>query len=142
MKPTLFLRIASILALVFCAGHTVGGVFSKPAPGVQTFVVQTMKANSFDAMGSLRTFWDFNLGYGLILSTVLLTHCILFWQLGTLVKVDGARLRPIFALLALEFLVQAPIAGRYFFIGPCVASVLIAACLAMAFFTVKPTVLA
>jgi|SRR5271165_1390980 len=135
MKPTLFLRIASIIALVFCAGHTIGGVFSKPAPGVQTFVVQIMKANTFDAMGSLRTFWDFNLGYGLILSTVLFTHCILFWQLGTLVKVDGARLRPIFALLGLEFLVQAPIAGRFFFLGPCIFSLVIAACLAAAFFS-------
>jgi len=142
MKPTLFLRIASVLALMFCAAHTVGGVFSKPAPGVQSFVVQTMKTNPFDVMGHMRTFWDFNLGYGLILSTVLLTHCIMFWQLSTMVKIDGERLRPIFALLALEFLAQAPIAGRYFFIGPCVASVLIAACLAMAFFTVKPTVLA
>jgi hypothetical protein len=45
MKPTLFLRIASVLALIFCVGHTIGGVFSKPAPGVQTFVVQVMKAN-------------------------------------------------------------------------------------------------
>lgn len=140
MKPTLFLRIASVLSLIFCAAHTVGGVFSKPAPGVQSFVVQTMKTNPFDVMGHMRTFWDFNLGYGLILSTVLLTHCILFWQLSTMVKIDGARLRPIFALLALEFLAQAPIAGRYFFIGPCVASVLIAACLAMAFFTAKPAV--
>ena len=140
MKPALFLRIASVLALMFCAAHTVGGVFSKPAPGVQSFVVQTMKSNPFDVMGHMRTFWDFNLGYGLILSTVLLMHCILFWQLSTLVKIDGARLRPIFALLALEFLTQAPIAGRYFFIGPCVISVLIATCLAMAFFTVKPAV--
>ena len=140
MKPALFLRIASVLALIFCAAHTVGGVFSKPAPGMQSFVVQTMKSNPFDVMGHMRKFWDFNLGYGLILSTVLLMHCILFWQLSTLVKIDGARLRPIFALLALEFLAQAPSAGRYFFIGPCIASVLIAACLAMAFFTVKPAV--
>ena len=142
MKPTLFLRIASVLALIFCALHTVGGVLSKPAPGVQTFVVQTMKANPFNVMGNMRTFWDFNLGYGLILSTVLLMHCILFWQLSTLVKIDGARLRPILALLALEFLAQAPIAGRYFFIGPCATSLLISACLAMAFFTIRPTVLA
>jgi len=135
MKPPLFLRIASILALVFCAGHTVGGVFSKPAPGVQSLVVQTMKTNPFDVMGHMRTFWDFNLGYGLLISTVLFAHCILFWQLSALVKTDGARLRPVFALLALEFLVQAPIAARYFFLGPCIFSLLIAACLAGAFFT-------
>jgi hypothetical protein len=135
MKPALFLRIASILALIFCAAHTIGGVFSKPAPGVQSLVVQTMKSNSFNAMGSIRTFWDFNIGYGLLLSIVLFIHSILFWQLGSLVKVDGARLRPLFAIFFLEFAAQAPIAGRYFFLGPAIASVLIAACLATAYLT-------
>jgi hypothetical protein len=136
MKPTLFLRIASILVLIFCAGHTTG-TFSPPAPGVQTMVVQTMKANSFNAMGSMRTFWDFLFGYGLILSIFLLAHCFLFWQLGSLAKTDAWRLRPVFVILALEFLAQAPVAAHYFFIGPLIGSLLIAACLAAAFFTAR-----
>ena len=135
MKPTLFLRIASVLTFIFCALHTVGGVFGKPAPGVQTFVVQTMKANAFNFMGSQRTWWDFNMGYGLLLSVSLLIHAILFWHLGTLVKTEGVRLRMILALLCLEFAAQAPIAGRYFFLGPCISSILIAACLLAAFVT-------
>jgi hypothetical protein len=135
MKPTLFLRIASVLTFVFCAGHTIGGVFGKPAPGVQAFVVQTMKANAFDAMGSRRTWWAFNIGYGLMVSVTLIVHAFLFWHLGTLVKTQGGRLRTILALLFVEFAVQAPIAGRYFFLGPCIGSGIIAACLAAAFFT-------
>ena len=140
MRPTLFLRVASVLALIFCALHTVGGVFSKPAPGVQTFVVQTMKSNSFNAMGSMRTFWDFNLGYGLILSVVLFIHSLVFWQLSSLVKIDGARLRPLLALLCLEFAAQSPIAGHYFFLGPAITSAVIAACLALAFFTARENI--
>jgi len=138
MKPTLFLRIASILALIFCAAHTIGGVLSKPAPGSkQALIVQFMKANSFDAMGHARTYWDFNLGYGLLISVILFIHSLLFWQLAMLVKTDGLRLRGVLALLFLEFALQAPIAARYFFMGPCIVSILIAACLAAAFFTVK-----
>jgi hypothetical protein len=137
LKPTLFLRIASVITLIFCALHTVGGVLSKPAPGLQTFVVQVMKSNSFNFMGSVRTFWDFNLGYGLLLSVVLFIHSLLFWQLGTMVKIEGTRLRPILALLFLEFAIQAPIAGRYFFVGPAISSAIIAACLAVAFFTAR-----
>ncbi len=137
MKPTLFLRIASVLTFIFCTLHTVGGVFGKPASGMQTFVVQTMKANEFNFMGSQRSFWDFNIGYGLLISITLLVHAILFWHLGTLVKTEGARLRMIFALLFAEFAAQAPVAGRYFFVGPAVSSVLIAACLAAAFFTAQ-----
>ncbi|MBV8114598.1 MAG: hypothetical protein JO300_07650 [Silvibacterium sp.] len=135
MKPTLFLRIASVLTFIFCAGHTIGGVFGKPAPGVQAFVAQTMKANAFDAMGSRRTWWDFNIGYGLMVSVTLIVHALLFWHLGTLVKTDGGRLRTILALLFVEFAVQTPIAGRYFFLGPCIISAVVAVCLLGAFFT-------
>ena len=135
MKPTLFLRIASVLTFVFCAAHTTGGVFGQPAPGAQAFVAQTMQANAFDLMGSRRTWWDFNMGYGLLVSITLIVHAFLFWHLGTLVKTEGGRLKTILALLFVEFAAQAPIAGRYFFIGPCIISALIAACLAVAFFT-------
>ena len=136
MKPTLFLRIASILVLIFCAGHTTG-TFSPPAPGVQTMVVQTMKANSFNAMGSMRTFWDFLFGYGVMFSVTLLGHCILFWMLSSLIKVDGARLRPILLLLCIEFIVTGVIAGRYFFIGPLIGSLHVALCLAIAALTAR-----
>jgi hypothetical protein len=85
----------------------------------------------------MRTYWDFNLGYGLIISIVLFVHSLLFWQLGTLVKTEGVRLRPVLALFFLEFAAQAPIAGHYFFLGPCIISVLIAVCLAVSFFTVR-----
>jgi hypothetical protein len=114
-----------------------GGVLSKPTPGVQAFVVQVMKSNSFNFMGSTRTFWDFNLGYGLINSVILFIHSVLFWQLGSMIKTDGARLRPVLALLFLEFAIQAPIAVRYFFLGPAITSSIIAACLAVAFFTAR-----
>jgi hypothetical protein len=137
LKPGLYLRIASILALIFCVAHTIGGVLSKPAPGVQTFVVKVMKSNPFNVMGHMRTYWDFNLGYGLINSVVLFIHSLVFWQLATMMRTDGLRLRPLLALFFLEFAAQTPIAGRYFFIGPAICSALIAACLAAAFFTLR-----
>lgn len=138
MKAPLFLRFASVLAIIFCAGHTVGGVLSKPPSGSkQAFLVQFMKANPFDVMGNMRTYWDLNLGYGLLISVVLFIHSLLFWQLATLVKGDGMRLRPLLALFFLEFAAQAPIAARYFFLGPAIISALIAVCLAIAFFTVR-----
>jgi hypothetical protein len=137
LKPGLYLRIASVLALIFCVAHTVGGVLSAPAPGVQSSVVKVMKANPFDVMGHMRTYWDINIGYGLLITIVLFVHSLLFWQLATMVKTIGLRLRPLLALFFLEFAAQAPIAERYFFIGPALISALIAACLAAAFFTVR-----
>src|SRR5271165_4842033 len=135
MRPTLFLRIASLLSLIFCAGHTVGGVLSPPAPGVQTDVVQVMRSGSFNAMGYTRTFWDFHVGYGILLAVTLLVQSIVFWQLSSLAKTEAARLRPMLVLFALQSLALAPIAVRYFFLGPGLISVAIAACLAAAFYT-------
>jgi hypothetical protein len=94
-----------------------------------------MKANAFDAMGSRRTWWDFNIGYGLLVSITLIVHAFLIWHLGTLVKTEGTRLRTILALLFVEFAAQTPIAWRYFFLGPCILSATIAICLLVAFFT-------
>jgi hypothetical protein len=86
-----------------------------------------MKAGSFNAMGAMRTFWDFHVGYGILITVILLVQSIFFWQLSILAKTDAPRLRPILALFALQFLANAPIAMRYFFFGPSLVSVTIAA---------------
>ena len=65
MKPTLFLRIASILTFVHCVLHTFGGVLSSPRHGAEEVaVIEAMKSHSFDVMGSMRSYWDFFFGYG------------------------------------------------------------------------------
>lgn len=138
MKPTVFLRIAAILVLVFCVMHTVGGVVARPAPGVQAAAAEAMQSHSFDAMGHQRTFWDFHVGYGISISVVLFVHAILFWQLSILAQTDAYKIRPLFIPLFLEFLVFSPIDYRYFFFGPSLSSALIAALLAAAFFTARP----
>jgi hypothetical protein len=50
MTATLFLRIAAVLSLINCAGHT-GGLFSSPRHGAEEVaVLETMKAHQFDFM--------------------------------------------------------------------------------------------
>lgn len=133
MTPTLFLRIASILALIFCAGHTVGGVLSPPAPGVQTDVVQVMKAGSFNAMGAMRTFWDFHVGYGILITVILLVQSIFL-------AAQHSRQDRCSASAAHSGAVCSPVSGKcpdcyaVFFLGPGLISVAIAACLAVAFY--------
>jgi len=66
VKPTLFLRIASILTFVHCVLHTFGGVLSSPRHGAEEVaVIEAMKSHSFDVMGSMRSYWDFFFGYAL-----------------------------------------------------------------------------
>lgn len=138
VKPTLFLRIASVLSLIHCALHTAGGVFASPKHGAEELsVLAAMKSHQFDFMGSARSYWNFFFGYDLFVALTLLVAGILFWQLSTLVKTNPTSTRRIVALFFCNFIGIAMISWRYFFIAPLVTELLIAACLAVAFVTVS-----
>jgi hypothetical protein len=113
-----------------------GGVFGKPQHGAEEIaVIETMKAHQFEFMGSMRGYWDFFFGYGLSLTVSLLIQAILFWRLGSIVKTTPAAVRPIVGLFCVNYLLLSVIAFKYFFIGPGVLELLMAACLALSFFT-------
>jgi len=140
MRTILFLRIASVLTIIHAILHTIGGVLSKPQNGAREIaVIDAMKSQSFNVMGSMRTYWDFFYAYGWLLGLALLVEGILFWQLATIAKTNAAMLRPIIALFCLNFLVTTVIAWKYFFIAPAVTEILIAVFLAAAYFTAAST---
>ena len=133
MTATLFLRIAAVLSLINCAGHT-GGLFSSRRHGAEEVaVLETMKAHHFDVMGSVRSYWGFLFGYGLSVTITLLVQAILFWQLAALAKRNPVATRPIVALFFFSCIGVAIVSWKYFFIGPAVTQLLIAACLGVAF---------
>lgn len=135
VKPTLLLRIASVFSLLHCVLHT-GGVFSSPKHDAEEIaVVESTKSHLFNVFGSMRSYWDFLFGYRLFLTIGLLVQAILFWQLATFAKTNPAWTRPILALFLFNCIGMAIVSGKYFFIGPAVAQLLIAACLALAFAT-------
>ena len=138
MKPTLFLRIASVITFIHAVLHTIGGVFGTVAPGPATAAVHAMKLNQFLLLGHTRSYWDFYLGLGLAASITLTAEAVVFWQLASLSKTDAARLRPVIATFLLAYVVLAVNSSAYFFIGPVITEILIAACLAVAFIGAKP----
>lgn len=129
------MRIAAILSLINGVGHTIG-VFSSPKHGAQEIaLLEDMKSHHFDVMGSVRSYWDFLFGYGLFITIGLLVQAILFWQLAAFAKTNPAWTRPIVALFFFNCIGVAIVSWKYFFIGPVVAQLLIAACLGVAFVT-------
>lgn len=134
MKPTMFLRIASAVALVQFAAHTFLFVSSSPRHGPEEVaVVEAMKAHRFDFMGSMRSYWDFYFGYGLEAAFICLIEAVLLWQLATIAKTGAPMVRPIVALFCLANIGHAILTWKYFFITPIVPDVVIAVCLAFAF---------
>jgi K+ transporter len=94
-----------------------------------------MKAHVFNVMGSMRSYWDFNFGYGLSVTLTLFIQSVLFWQLAIMSKTNAAWTKPIVALFFFNFFIMTFVAWRYFFIAPAVTELLIAACLAAAYLT-------
>jgi hypothetical protein len=137
MRSTLFLRIASVLTLIHAALHTIGGVFGGADPGPQQTAVAAMKANEFVVMGVTRSYWDFHMGLGLVVSVFLTVEAVVFWQLASLAKTDALRLRPILATFLVGFLGVAVVSYQYFFVAPVITEILIAVCLGLAIVAAK-----
>jgi hypothetical protein len=136
-KPSLFLRIAAVMTLIHAVLHTIGGVFGKAGPGPAAAAVLAMKMNQFPLMGHTRSFWDFYRGMGLSVTISLTAEAIVFWQLGSLAKMDARRLLPILVTFLVAYSVLAVNSYAYFFLGPVIAEILIAACLGLTIFTAK-----
>lgn len=135
MKPTLFLRIASILTIVHSVLHTVGGVLSKPEPGVGEATYAVMQSNQFQVLGVTRSYAEFYHGFGLAITLFLAAEGVVFWLLASLAKKNSTELRPILWVFTLAYAVLAVNSQTYFFIGPVIAEILIAACLLGAILT-------
>ena len=135
VSPAFLLRVASVLTLLHCIGHTIGGVLSVDAPPgtKEGAAVSTMKSNQFDVMGATRSFWDFFIGYGLTISVSELLQAVVFWQLAGLAKTDPGRIRLIIAAFLVANLGFAVLAWKYFFIPPLIGDLLITIALGLAY---------
>src|SRR5229473_1580793 len=130
MSPALLYRIASVLLVLFAAGHTLGFRRVDPRWGLDT-TIGALKATQFQVQGFTRSYWGFYTGFGLFV-TVLVFAGILAWQLGALPKDTLRSLRVVTWALALSLVAVTFLSWRYFFIAPVVFSGVIAACLLLA----------
>ena len=132
MKPSLLLRIASILTLLLAVGHTSGGL-SFWSPGGETEVLRAMRSFHFDAAGVSRTYLDFYLGFGFITSIYLFVQAVVLWQLASIAKTDQARIRPLIGSFLLASVVSAFLSWKFIFLVPVVSFTAVAVCLGLAF---------
>src|ERR1700740_3136378 len=128
MKASMFYRIASVLLLLFAAGHTFGFRQNIPEWGADA-VLGLMRSVHFDAQGFTRTYWDFFSAFGLFFSVFLLFAAVLAWLLGGLPAEILARVRRIAWALAICFVGITVLSWKYAFTTPIVFSTLISVCL-------------
>jgi hypothetical protein len=124
------LRSAAIASLLYCLGHTSGFPWTPGTGERASAVVQQMQTIRFEAEGVTRTYWDFYLGFGIIISVFLAGQALSLWCIERLGK--PARLAPLLGVFLLGALVNAYLSYRYFFALPAIFSVVIALLLGLA----------
>jgi hypothetical protein len=132
MNATLLYRVASVLLVLFAAGHTFGFLRFKPPTPEAVAVRDAMSNVHFPVGGSQFTYRGFYVGFGLFVTVYLLFSAYLAWCLG-----DLARNSPqvIGGLAWAFFVVQLAILALswiYFFVAPTVFAALVAACVGWA----------
>jgi hypothetical protein len=126
-----WMRIASILSFVFAAGHSFGGAQSWSPVG-ETEVLRAMRSFRFDAEGFSRTYWDFYVGFGLIISVYLIVQAIVLWQIAARSKTQPVLVRPIAIVFIAANLASALLSWAFLFATPAVFALLIAVSLGLA----------
>jgi hypothetical protein len=132
----LWLRISSIVSLLFAVGHTLGGRRAWSPVG-ENEVLASMRTVHFDVQGVSRSFLDFYRGFGYSLTVFLLLQAVLLWQLAAIARTQAQTVRPLVASFAIASVVGGLIAWVFLFPTPAVFSALLTACLIIAFFTLR-----
>jgi hypothetical protein len=131
MNVSLLYRIASILLVLFAAGHTVGFRQTDSDWGIDA-ILASMKATRFEIQGFKRTYEDFFVGFGLFVSAFLVFAAVVAWQLGGMSKATLASIPAITWGLAICLAAVAVLSWNYFFLIPILFSTVIAVCLVVA----------
>lgn len=132
MNTTIWLRISSIISLLFTAGHFMGGLQSW-SPVADNPVLQSMRSVRFDVMGVNRSYLDFYMGFGHSLTVSLLLQSVLLWSLGNVARTQESLVRPLIVMFVVAVALTGAIAWRYIFPVPALFSLALTATLVMAF---------
>jgi hypothetical protein len=137
MRPVILLRIASSLTLLFALAHTAGMPWT-PALGKSDIpVVEAMKTHQFEVMGVTRSYFSFYVGFGVNLSVMLLLLAVLIWMCASLVKAGIPGLKPMIAVLAGAFVINAVLTWQYILPIPAIIGIAIATFLVLALMSMQ-----
>jgi hypothetical protein len=126
MKPSILLRMGSVVSLLYFAGHMMGVPWTPSAGPETAALLETMRSYRFDVTGSSATYWDFYLGFGLIIGVHLLVQSVALWHLGTMSKKDAGAVRPLIALFGLALVANAILVWKFFFAVPVAFAIVLA----------------
>jgi len=138
LKPSICLRIASVIAFLFATGHTMGAPWTPEMGESETALVESMKSLHFAVMRTDRSYWDFYFGFGVSITVYQLALAVILWQTASLAKSEAARARPIMLTMLAAYLGIGVLGWMYFFAAPLIMAVAICVCIVLALVPVGP----
>lgn len=124
-------RLASYLLVLFCVGHTAGGMLGQKSFGpASDAVFAAMKSVHFDFNGADSTWYGFWFGFGITISAYIVFSAVVAWQLDRVPPEHWAHVSAIAWALAAMQLTSALLSFKYFFLGPALLGLVITALLA------------
>jgi hypothetical protein len=112
-------RLATYLLVLFCAGHTGGGMLAQKSlgPGADA-VFDAMKSVHFVFNGADCTWYGFWFGFGIMVSASIVFSAVVAWQLDKVPRERWDDVSTIAWALAATQLAGALLSFKYFFLGP------------------------
>jgi len=135
--PRLLLRMAAVVTALLALGHTLGNPWTPEIGNGARSVIDAMARYRFDVEGMTRSYRDFYVGFGWMLSAYLFGHAIMFWQLGGMTGTDAGRLRWLVCVLFVEGLILLTLSWAYLFLVPVVMNLVIVTFLGCAWWAMR-----
>jgi len=132
MSARLLFRIASVLLVLFAAGHTFGFLAFKPPTPDGLALRDAMNNIHFQVGQSDLSYGAFYKGFGLSITVYLLFSAFIAWFLGGLANTQPALIGPLgWVFFAVQIAILV-LSWTYFSAAPAVLAGLVAACLGLA----------
>jgi len=129
------LRAASVLSLALVAENTYVLVAARPRSASEIALFEWMRLYRFDAMGFVRSHWDFYRGLSLFFSFNFLLLAALLWRLAGSADSQLGLAKPMIGTVFLGYVLFATVAWLYFFSAPAAVLTAAAGCLGIAYFS-------
>lgn len=107
------------------------------SPVGENEVLVSMRTVHFHFQGVSRSFLDFYRGFGYSLSVFLVLQGIVLWHLAVVARKQPQAVRPLVASFAISSVIGAVITWIFIFPIPAMFSVVLTACLVIAFVTLR-----
>jgi hypothetical protein len=132
LKAAILYRIASVIFVLFAAGHTVGFLTLVPPSPEARAVYEGMNSVHFQVRGESFSYGGFYRGFGLSITVTLLFSAFLAWYLGTLAGSNPQAIGWLGWAFTLVQVISIVLSWKYFATGPVIFAAVVAICLGWA----------